>query len=391
MAASSFKSFGDRLPGWAPAAAAAALGASALGGAAYLLYLRQPKSQPNLPKTMRAVRLIKHIPDYRDIKDPSQYLEVAEVPMPVPKHGEVLVRMERAPINPSDLSSLQGTYNSSKRAPLPCQCGFEGSGVVVATGGGVLAGKLFGKKVACAARGDGRTWAEYAVFTATNVVELPDDVTFEEGCAVFVNPLTVAAFVEIARAGGHKAILHTAAASALGKMLNKHAKRYGIEVINVVRKPEQKATLEALGAKYVVVTSEESWPEKLAELCKQLDCRIGFDAVGGELVGTLLKAMPPKSTLHVYGGLAQEAIGKIRVTDVLFLGKTLKGFWLTPYLAQKSLLGRKRMADRVVRYLKEDFKTEFAAAYPLDKIGDALLAYTSNMNKKLCIAPQLRA
>lgn len=383
------KHFGGDLPAWAPAAAA--VGAAALGGAALLAASRKPRALPDVPKKMRVVRLVEHIKDYREAKDLASHFEVVEVPVPELKRGEVLVRMERAAINPSDLSSLQGTYNSAQRAPLPAQCGFEGSGTVVATGGGLLSWKVFGKRVACAARGSGRTWAEYAVFPAMNVVALPSDVSFDEGCSAFVNPLTAAAFIEIAKAGGHKAILHTAAASALGKMLNKNAARNGIEIINIVRKTEQKETLEKLGAKYIVVTNEETWGEKLAELCKKLNCTLGFDAVGGEQVGTLMKAMPPNSVLHVYGGLAQEAIGNIRVTDVLFSGKTLKGFWLTPYLNTKSTLGKKRFLDKAVARLKDDFKTEFSAHFPLDKIADAIATYTGNMNQKVCLAPQMHA
>jgi NADPH:quinone reductase-like Zn-dependent oxidoreductase len=229
-------------------------------------------------------------------------------------------------------------------------------------------------------------WAEYAIVPATQAVPLPNDVSFEEGCSVFVNPLTVAAFVEIAKQGKHKAILHTAAASALGKMLVRYAQRNGLEVVNVVRRREQVTALQAIGARHIVDTSEEKWQERLAEECKNTQCTIGFDAVAGDLTGHVLKAMPSKSVLHVYGGLSMQPCSNIRPTDLLFAGKKLHGFWLTPYLKTKSLVSLKGMINNVVARLKDDFKTEFAARFPLDKAADAVLFYTKNMTGgKTCI------
>jgi NADPH:quinone reductase-like Zn-dependent oxidoreductase len=340
----------------------------------------------NIPETMKAARLVKFVEDMKAGPALAKNFELATLPVPVPKPGQVLVRMECSPINPSDLSSLQGTYNSAQREALPAQMGFEGSGTAVQSGGGIGGWFVNGKRVAVISKAGGRMWAEYAIVPAFQCVPLPSNVSFEEGCSVFVNPLTVAAFVEIAKQGKHKAILHTAAASALGKMLVRYAQRNGVEVVNVVRRPEQKEALEAIGARHVVDTSDAKWEAKLAEECKATECTLGFDAVAGELTGNVLKAMPSNAILHVYGGLSMQAVSNVRPTDLLFAGKQLKGFWLTAYLKTKSLMGQKRMIDNVTARLKDDFKTDIAQRFPLDKISDAVQYYVKNMSAgKVCI------
>jgi NADPH:quinone reductase-like Zn-dependent oxidoreductase len=362
-----------------------AVASVAVLASAFFLHVSRKTRRGNVPASMKAVRLVKFVEDMKS-GNLSRNFEVATIETPVPKAGEVLVRMECSPINPSDVSSLQGTYNSAQRESLPAQCGFEGSGTVVQSGGGFMGWLVNGKRCAVISKAGGRMWAQYAIVPAVQAVPLPSNVSFEEGCSVFVNPLTVVAFVELAKKGKYKAILHTAAASALGKMLVRYAHRNGLEVVNVVRRPEQKAALEAIGARHIVDTSDEKWQEKLAAECKATNCMIGFDAVAGDLTGNCLKAMPNNSVLHVYGGLSMQSVSQVRPTDLLFSGKKLHGFWLTAYLKTRSLLGLKSMIGSVTSRLKDDFLTEFAARYPLDKVAEAVVFYTRNMTAgKVCI------
>lgn len=161
-----------------------------------------------------------------------------ELPIPKPAHGEILVKIIAAPINPSDLAFLGGGYQSVKT--LPTTPGFEGAGVVIESGGGVMGWSMVGKNVAVSiSKGNSGTYGQYAIVDVMSCMVLPNDVTLEQGSMSFVNPLTALAMLEKAKDGGHKAIIHTAAASSLGRMLNRIFIPEGIPIINIVRREEQ--------------------------------------------------------------------------------------------------------------------------------------------------------
>jgi NADPH:quinone reductase-like Zn-dependent oxidoreductase len=135
------------------------------------------------------------------------------------------------------------------------------------------------------------------------------------------------------QAGSTKAIVHTAAASQVGQMLNKLAPMQDMEIINVVRREEQKKLLEELGAKYIVVTSgeEEVWKKELKDLVKELGATCAFDAVAGDMTGHLLDVMPIKGSVYLYGALAGKA-GNINPSDLIYRKKQLKSFYLTSWI-----------------------------------------------------------
>ena len=184
------------------------------------------------PTRMLAARLLAY-----DGKPES--LAVAEVDVPRPGPGEVLVRMHRSPLNPSDVLFVRGLYGFTK--PLPAIPGFEGSGTVVATGSGILPTFLAGRRVACTAADAnvaGGTWAEYLVTSARLCVPLQKHVDLEQGATMLVNPLMAWALMDEVRRGRHRCVVQTAAASALGKMVIRLAHRRSIPVINVVRRAD---------------------------------------------------------------------------------------------------------------------------------------------------------
>src|SRR5512138_1507407 len=181
--------------------------------------------RPELPTTMSAL-----------VSTPGG-LELVERPVPQPSRGQVLVWMRAAPINPNDLMALDGTYEVKR--VVGSIAGFEGSGTVVATGGGVLAGFLRGREVACMADGTDGTWAEYAVVDAIKCAPLRAGTDPDQAAMLLTNPMTASVLVQLARREGHRAVVQTAAAGALGKMIFRLATRRGITVINVVRRAEQ--------------------------------------------------------------------------------------------------------------------------------------------------------
>jgi len=331
--------------------------------------------------TMRAAQI-------RAYDGKPESVSLVELPVPRPGPGQVLVHVAASPINPSDQMFLRGLYGFKK--PLPAVPGFEGSGTVEETGSGFRARFLKGRRVACAAvdpRSSQGMWAEYVVTSAQSCMLLSDHVTMEQGAMMLVNPLTAWALLDVARRGRHRAIVQTAAASALGKMVLKLGRRFSIPVINVVRRFEQVEALHALGADHVLNSSDEGFDSKLCKLCRDLGATIGFDAVSGEMSGRVLRAQPDGSELIVYGALSLEA-NQIDPMSLIFEAKRVKGFWLSEWLHHRSVLGQFNLGRHVQSLLADDLKTEVHARMPLEKLASALEEYAANMTSgKILLVP----
>lgn len=326
-------------------------------------------AQANVPEQMTAVVL----DDYAGL----EALRVERRPVPRPGKNEVLVKVAAAPINPSDLAFLDGQYGFKK--PTPVVPGFEGSGTVVATGGGLIGRYLHGKRVACGSQrqGDG-TWAEYMVAGPGSALPLAASVSLEQGSMSVVNPLTAVAFMEMAKAGDHRAIVLTAAASALGQMVNRLSQRQGIAVINVVRRQEQVDFLEEKGATVVVNSSAPHFAEELRAACRQHDARLAFDAVAGPLTMQVLEAMPRHSKVTVYGGLSLEP-ARANPGHLIFHEKAVDGFWLTSWLGRKHFVTLLLLWRRAQKLLADELKSDVRARYPLREARRAIRDYWDEM------------
>jgi len=274
------------------------------------------------------------------------------------------------------------------KAKFPRRGGHEGSGQVVASGGGLRAWYLLGKRVACIMQGDAGMWGQYVCVPAALCFVLPDDVTYEEGCSSFVNPLTALSFVQICQQRGEKSMVHTAALSALGKMLLRLCLREGIELVCVVHKTEQMNELTRLGARHVLLSTDKEFVTRLRAITTQLDCRLGFDAVAGELAGQVLAAMPNKSQVYVYGGLSNENVRGVGVVDLIFFDKHLSGFWLSPYLNKLGIRDRLSLLRRGQQLIKTDLRTTYGATYTLKDVHLALFVLLNGMaTGKIVVAP----
>ena len=326
-------------------------------------------SDREVPKTMRALELSSY--------DGPASLAVIDKPVPTPGPGQVVVKVAAASVNPSDLIFLRGRYGFIR--PLPTVPGFEGSGRVVAGSGG-YSRALIGRRVACGVQrhGDG-LWAEYVLADARACLPLLPGVSFDEGAALLVNPLTAVALVERAERGRHPAVVQTAAGSALGKMVARLAKRRGIEVVNVVRRAEQADELRALGAAHVLCSGDADFEEQLKGVCEDLEETLAFDAVAGDLTGQLLQAMPRGSTVVVYGALSEEAVS-VPPEALIFQNKRVEGFWLSDYLGGLSLPGLARRAVGVQRALRGDLRAEVRARVGLEGAVAAIGNYEREMS-----------
>ncbi|KAL4506573.1 hypothetical protein ABPG72_000144 [Tetrahymena utriculariae] len=329
-------------------------------------------------KTMRALVL----------EEPKKPIVLKEIGIPTPKSGQLLIKVEAAPINPSDLAFLQGHYSSNKG--YPCVPGFEGSGVVVSSGGGILGWSLVGKRVAIASQTQWGTYAEYCIADANSVLPLPDEVNFNQGACTFVNPLTVVAMLEVVKEAKVNAVVHSAAASALGKMMVRYFQDNGVQVINIVRREEQVEILKKEGAQHILDSSQAGFDEKLKALCASLNATIFFDAVAGELTGRVLKCMPNKSNVYVYGGLSLSG-SVIDPSDLIFRKQTVTGFWLTEWIKTKNIVSLLFLFKKLKGLLLSQLKTDIQKEACLEEGIDAVKFYTSNMSKgKVIFKPQLK-
>ncbi len=336
-------------------------------------------TEKRLPATMRALEL-------QTYDQPLEALKVVEKPLPLPGPGQILVRMHAAPVNPSDLMFLHGKYGVQK--PLPVVPGWEGSGVVVAAGGGLRAQALVGRRVACAATNthDG-TWAEYLVTSAENCLPLLPHVSTLRGAAMLVNPLTAWALVDMARCNQHSALVQTAAASALGAMIRRLAYRAGLTVINVVRREEQVAQLRDQGAQYVLNSTDPHFESRLREWSQRLGAKLAFDAVAGEMPGRLLQTMPHGTQVIIYGALAGD-ICPIDPSVFIFKQQQITGFWLVDWLRQQGVVSQMRTAFTIQRLFNTELRTGVRAAVPLEQAVRALRLYTQNMSEgKILLLP----
>lgn len=297
----------------------------------------------SIPSEMRVLELVGYDEDVPAAVD---NLRLATRPTPHPGPGEVLVRIAAAPCNPSDITFMQGLYGVRKA--LPAVPGWEGAGTVVASGGGIRAHWLQGRRVACGGQADSDgTWAEYYLASAKSCLPLRQSLSFEQGAGLIINPLTAWALFGKAKQGRHRGIVQTAAASQLGRIMVRLAADSGMPLVNIVRRSEQADTLASLGAEVVLNSESEHFEEALREACHDHRATIGFDAVAGKLTGTLLNAMPEGSAVIVYGGLSDAPVGGLDGRELIFGRKRLEGFWLTEWVRRAGFLTILRAASQI--------------------------------------------
>jgi NADPH:quinone reductase-like Zn-dependent oxidoreductase len=334
-------------------------------------------------------------------------ISLVDVSTPEPADDEVVVRIEAAPINPSDLGLLVGAADMStakasgtKESPIitakvpdgamramgarldqSLPAGNEGAGIVIKTGSSDAAKALMGKTVAMIG---GAMYAQYRTLKARDCQPLPEGTTAAEGASWFVNPLTALGMTETMRREGHKALVHTAAASNLGQMLNKICIKDGIGLVNIVRSKEQAEILKKIGAKHVVDSSAPSFLDDLTAALVETGATIAFDAIGGgKLAGDILNCMEIAinktakeysrygSSVHkqvyVYGALD---IRPIELPRGFGMAWGVGGWLLTPFLQKIGPADIGRLRQRVVSELKTTFASHYTKVVSLQEALD---------------------
>lgn len=299
---------------------------------------------------------------------------------PVPKLGrdEILVKVAASPINPSDLAYLDGNYGFKNQPPvIP---GGEASGTVVAVGPGPMGRHFLGKRIACLSQGNGSgMWAEYVVTSAKGgALPLRDSVSLEQGAMSMINPLTACAFLEIAKQGGHQAIVLTAATSSLGQMVNRLSLSKGVQVINVVRRDAQAELLKAQGATIVLNSSEAEFSQQLHEACHQTGAHLAFDAVAGPMTRQLLDALPEHSKVTLFSCLSQEA-PQAGPDHLIFEDKAINGFWLGPWIHNMNPIAILMLWRRAQKLVPTKLKSTIRARHPFQEAKQAVQDYLGQM------------
>jgi NADPH:quinone reductase len=331
-------------------------------------------------------------------------ISLQNIPTPEPSADEVVVRVEATPINPSDLGLLVGAADmttakasGTKEAPVitakvpeaamramagrldqSMPVGNEGAGVVIKTGSSDAAKALMGKTVAMIG---GAMYAQYRTIRAADCLVLPQGTTPAEGASCFVNPLTSLGMVETMRREDHKALVHTAAASNLGQMLNKICIKDGIPLVNIVRKADQAEILHKIGAKYVVDSSSPTFMNDLTEALVETGATIAFDAIGGgKLAGQILTGMEAAANknakvysrygsnvhkqVYIYGGLDT---GPTELNRSFGMTWGVGGWLLFQFLQKIGPAEAARLRARVVAELKTTFASHYTQVVSLQE------------------------
>ena len=294
------------------------------------------------------------------------------------KANEVLIKMEAAPCNPSDIAFIRGGYNIKKTAPaVP---GFEGAGNVVDAGNHFR--HLLGRRVSSFTQDDSDgTWAEYFISNAEDCIVLKNELDFDQAACLSINPFTAFGLIELAQKKNVTAIIQNAGGGQISDFVRVLARLKGIDVINVVRKPEQVDALKNIGITRVLDSTNQNFKEELKTLALQLKAGIAFDAVGGEQTAILMKSLPPHSSVVLYGGLAGGHISGIEPFDVIFRDKTLTGFNLTEWKSGKS----KEEFNFIDNQLQEmilagKLSTKIQASFKLDDVVNGIRSYIKSMS-----------
>ncbi|RJF70361.1 zinc-binding dehydrogenase [Rhodopseudomonas palustris] len=357
-------------------------------------------------------------------------LEVSLLPVsvPEPRPDEVVVRIEATPINPSDLGLLFGaadmsTAKASGTADAPVitakvpeaamkamagrldesmPVGNEGAGTVIKAGSSDAAQALLGKTVAIIG---GAMYAQYRLIKAADCLKLPDGTTAAEGASAFVNPLTALGMVETMRREGHKALVHTAAASNLGQMLNRICLKDGIDLVNIVRSDAQAKLLRDIGAKHVVDSTSPNFMAELTDALATTGATIAFDAIGGgKLAGQILTAMEaaiaktskePYSRygsnvlkqVYIYGGLDTRPTEIVRNFGMIW---AVGGWLLFPFLQKIGAADAGKLRARVAAEIKTTFASHYTRTVSLKEALtlDAIAIYNKRATgEKFLIDP----
>ncbi|RLQ88480.1 alcohol dehydrogenase catalytic domain-containing protein [Notoacmeibacter ruber] len=344
-----------------------------------------------LPQTMRA--LIQKQDGYSRASQRSgfslealdPYVEMAAIDVPAPGKGQVLVKVARGAVNPSDVMFIKGMYGQPRRKGLPA--GFEGCGTVVATGEG--AEQFDGKRIAFVTGNSGYgSWAEYAVADAAMCIPLMDGISDDDGASMIVNPLTALAMISIVKEAGAESFILTAAASQLCKLIIAQAAADGLSAIGTVRRDEQIEPLKALGAAHVLNQKSDTFSSDMRDICRADKPVVMLDAVAGPSSAAVFEAMGRGARWIIYGRLEEEPPVLREPGEMIFLQKRIEGFWLSRWLTEAGDQERAQLVKKAqTNFIDGLWKTDVTEVLALEDAADRLANALAQPNGKVLLSP----
>jgi NADPH:quinone reductase-like Zn-dependent oxidoreductase len=307
---------------------------------------------------------------FESFGDPAKVLEVRDVPVPEPGRGEVRVRMLASPVNPSDLLYIRGQYGA--RPQLPVTPGFEGVGMVEATGGGLLGRLRLGRRVAVLSSRSG-TWQERTIVPARRVIPVPPQLPDDQAATFFVNPASALVMTHyVLKIPPGACLAQTAAGSALGRMVIRLGQRSGFRTINIVRRPEQADELRRAGAEAVICSSTESIETRLEELTGGKGVPFAIDAVGGSTGSAVARSLASRGRMLLYGTLSGEPL-ELNPRTLIAGQKRIEGFWLGEWSQAQRVVTMLRLVGQLSRLFAAGVVTsEVGQTFPLTEVQAAV-------------------
>ena len=331
-------------------------------------------------------------------------LEIIDGDMPTPDENDVVVRMEAAPINPSDMFPMFGTADMTQAktegnkltapvseamlAPVAARLdqrlpvGNEGGGTVVATGNSEAAKALDGKRVGVMA--NSTAYSQFVKVPVNNCLPHKEGTTAEQAASSFVNPMTALCFLETLRMENHKALIHTAAASNLGQMLVKLCQNEDVPLVNIVRNDEQMGILQKLGGAHIIDSTTPDFFDNLVNAIDTTGATLGFDAIGGgKMANIILTAMERSLSknasglntygstemkqVYIYGGLDLSPTTLNRGYGMSWsVGGWLMPYWLARIGLERTIELRKKVADEISTTFASSYTAELSLAEAID-------------------------
>ncbi len=307
---------------------------------------------------------------YNHFGEPSRVLCLQTVPKPELKAGQILVKMKKSSINPSDLISIRGTY--SNRIILPNTPGYEGVGSVIEQGAGVSFPPVGARVLALGGKG---TWQDYVTIAAKEAILIPEQINDDTAAQLYINPLTAWIMIneELSLIAGDTLAVN-ACGSAFGKVITQFSNIFGYKVIAIVRSDIHTKTLMEMGVKCVVNTKTQALQEIIRKYTKGVGVTAALDAIGGEEGTHLVKSIKKGGLMLNYGLLSGKELPSA-VYNKQITGITVKPFWLRDWVYQKDVQYRKSIFSNMMdAFIKYQIVLPVAKYYDISEINEAVLA-----------------
>ncbi|PKF36859.1 zinc-binding dehydrogenase [Acinetobacter proteolyticus] len=317
--------------------------------------------------------------------EPVDVLQLGDMPQPEPKAGEVRIKMIMSPIHNHDVWTVRGSYGY--KPTLPAIGGSEAVGIVDAVGEGVDASKL-GQRVAVA--GVHGSWAEYFIAPAASIIPLNDAIDDQTAAQLIGMPISALMLLDFVNVQAGQWLIQNTANGAVGKTVAMIAQARGLQVINLVRRSDAIAEMQALGIQHVVATDQPDWKQQVKAIHADQPLIAGVDSIGGSASGEMLNLLSENSLLVSFGSMTGETM-QISSGDLIFKQATVKGFWASVVNKEMPVERKKALfVELITLATQKKLILPVEGVFSFDEINTAALKATQGARQgKVLLTPSL--